>query len=245
MTSCEEIQPRLSAFVDGDLPSGERAEVASHVASCAACAGLVRDLEHMRAAARQLGPLQPPDHIWLEVAGQIRLGERPAPTVAAPRRRGPAWQWVGLAAALILVTLGAYVVVRFEQVPPAASGVPAATEQAAGSVDAVAQELTLAMQHYDKAIAGLEALARNDSGTLDPAVAATLQKNLQVVDQAIAQSRAALTADPTSEPARDSLMEALRRKVTVLEATVALINEMRQGDQAGAARVAGGGRKSL
>lgn len=242
MTGCSDFEPRLSAFVEGSLTGDEGAAVAAHVSTCAACRGLVQDLERLRTAARQLGPIPPPDHVWLEVAGQIRLGQHPAPTPATPRRHGPVWQWVGLAAALILVTVGTYVVMRLEQAPPAAPASQAAAT--AGSVDVVAQELTLAMQHYDKAIAQLEALAKNDSGQLDPAVAATLQKNLQVVDQAISESRAALASDPTSEPARDSLMEALRRKVTVLEATVALINEMRQGDQEGAARVAGGGSSS-
>ena len=58
-------------------------------------------------------------------------------------------------------------------------------------------------------------------------------------------SREALNVNPGSEPARDSLFEALRQKVGVLQATVTLMNEMRKGNQDGAARVAAGlGRKS-
>ena len=60
------------------------------------------------------------------------------------------------------------------------------------------------------------------------------------IDQAIVESRAALTNDPESQPARESLFEALRRKVGVLQATVTLMNEMRQGNQAGAAEAAAG-----
>ena len=65
-----------------------------------------------------------------------------------------------------------------------------------------------------------------------------------MIDQAIAESRAALAADPQSQPARDSLIDALRRKVGVLQTTVALMNEMRQGNQEGAARVAAGAGRS-
>jgi len=65
-----------------------------------------------------------------------------------------------------------------------------------------------------------------------------LQKNLQVIDQAIAESRAALKSEPQSAQARDSLFEALRKKVTVLQDTIALMNHMRMGDAAGAAQVA-------
>jgi hypothetical protein len=71
-----------------------------------------------------------------------------------------------------------------------------------------------------------------------------LQKNLSTIDRAIADSRAALNTNPESEPARDSLFEALRRKVGVLQATVTLMNEMRNGNQDGAARAAAGIGKS-
>ena len=79
---------------------------------------------------------------------------------------------------------------------------------------------------------------------LTPAVAAVLQKNLPVMDQAISESRAALTGDPGNQAARDSLFDMLKRKVSVLQDTVALMNEMRKGDQAGAARIAAGMGKS-
>ncbi len=71
-----------------------------------------------------------------------------------------------------------------------------------------------------------------------------LQRNIGVTDQAIAESRAAVRTQPTSEAAQASLFEALQRKVGLLRDTIALINEMRKGDQAGAAKVAGSLSKS-
>ena len=71
-----------------------------------------------------------------------------------------------------------------------------------------------------------------------------LQKNLQVIDSAISESRAALRAEPQSPAARDSLFDALRRKVGLLQDTIALMNEMRKGNAAGAAQIIEGGRKS-
>jgi hypothetical protein len=133
-----------------------------------------------------------------------------------------------------------YFVVREPAVAPGAGN---AGQHAA--VQAVADELRLAMQHYDNAIVKLEALTKTNSGAIDPVIAATLQKNLAVVDAAIAESRVAVTNNPDSESARESLFEALRRKVGVLQATVTLMNQMRQGDPAGAAESAAGlGRKS-
>jgi anti-sigma factor RsiW len=239
--TCQDATPQLSAFVDGELAADERAAVSAHLEQCASCRAVVADLARVRAAARALGPIAPPDHIWLEIAGQIRLADQPTPADVTPQttRRSTSWQWLALAAALVLTTLITYAVLRLH--PPASTSDNAA---ATGSVETVAQELSLALEHYDKAIAELEVLAKNNDGTIDPATAATLQKNLGVIDQAIAESRAALATDPQSQPAFDSLIDALRRKVGVLQTTVALMNEMRRGNQEGAARVVAGAKKS-
>ena len=93
--------------------------------------------------------------------------------------------------------------------------------------------------HYENAIQKLEALAK-DRQVLDPRVAGDLRKNLVVIDQAIGESRAALRAQPTSERAQESLFEAFRSKITLLQDTLALINEMRKGNQNEAARLAAG-----
>lgn len=240
MTICRDVEAQLSQLVDGLLPdAAAQATVREHLETCAACRGVLQDLERLRRASRALGPITPPDHVWLEVAGQVRLEDRaPAPVTyhRVPATRAVIAQWIGLAAALVLITIGAYYFVRPSTSPsPVTSG---GNVQPPATVEAVAEELNLATQHYDKAITQLEALAKSDAGTLDPAVAKTLQQNIQTIDQAIAESRTALTQDPGSEPARESLFEALRRKVVVLQATVTLMNEMRKGNQAGAAEAA-------
>ena len=118
-------------------------------------------------------------------------------------------------------------------------------------VESVEAEFRLAEQHYQNAIAKLEQAARLDQAAsgrgenaLDPETAAMLQKNLQVIDQAIAESRAALRSEPLSASARDSLFDALKRKVALLQDTIALMNEMRKGKSAGAAQIVDGLNKS-
>jgi len=238
MTICHDVQSQLSALVDGQLPERSvQATVRTHLESCAACRGVLQDLEKLRRTAAVLGPMSPPDHVWLEVAGQMHL--KPALPVEAPRelpRRAALVQWLGLAAAMLLITTGVYFVGI--QTPPGAGSVAGGNAQTPGTVEAVAQELSMATEHYEKAIAQLETLAQSDGSTLDASVASTLRQSIKTIDQAIVESRTALTQDPGSEPARDSLFEALRRKVVVLQATVSLMNEMRKGNQAGAAQAA-------
>jgi anti-sigma factor RsiW len=243
MMTCHEAQPRLSEFADGTLPDAERQQVDEHLATCAACRGLLQDLQRISRAAGSLGPIAPPDHVWLQVAGQTRL-DRGQARAALPRagRRAELGQWVGLAAALVLVTIGAYYFVR---TPPAPAPQTAGNVPATGSVEAIAEELGLAAQHYERAIAELEALAQSNSDALDAEMAETLQQNIRTVNAAIEESRSALVQNPGSEPARESLFEALRRKVVVLQATVNLMNEMRKGNQVGAVEAAAAfGKKS-
>jgi hypothetical protein len=44
-------------------------------------------------------------------------------------------------------------------------------------------------------------------------------------------------SEPTSVTARETLFEALRQKVTLLQDTIAVINEMRKGNNAAAAQL--------
>ena len=243
--TCPHVQRLLSDFLDGSLEPNERAAVRAHLSSCEACRTVHADLLRLRAAARTLGPGEPPDHVWLEIAGRIRLQEAPVavspgaapvrgPTPRQPRSDRRAGQWLGLAAALLLLTLGLYwMESRTPSEPTEMAGAPAGAESATG-------QLNLALEEYERAISELESLAASGQSTIDPALAETIQNSLGAIDQAIADSRTALVTNPESEPARATLFDALSRKISTLQTTVSLINEMRQGDQEGAARVAQG-----
>jgi hypothetical protein len=95
----------------------------------------------------------------------------------------------------------------------------------------VVNELELAEKHYVNAIVGLEQIVQkeNQEQTLDPQVMAILNDNLELIEQAIGESRAAAQEDPESIVARESLLGALRNKLTLLQNTILLINEVRQG----------------
>jgi len=249
---CHRFRALLSLLVDDDVDGRDQTALMSHLDGCLDCRGLLEDLRRVRAIAGTLDPMTPPGHVWLEIAGQVRLDDSAPPTeravVAGAPSRSAKWQWLGLAAALVLVTVGAYLLQGGPQ--PALPSTASTSSDGAGnvarngSVEAVKDELTLAVQHYQKAIAELEAMARTESAGLDTDTALVVQRNLGTIDQAIAESQTALTDDPASPSARDSLFEALRQKVTVLQATVSLINQMRQGDSAGVARTAGRGKQS-
>jgi len=218
----------LNDYADNTLAASARADVDAHVASCGECRLMVEGLREVQAAARGLAPLSPRPEAWRRIEREMR-----ATRVA---RRPARWTWLAAAAALVLATfMGVKLADRLRR--PAADATASREVATAQSVEA---ELLQAEQHYQNAIAGLEKIANSEKGSLDPQTASTLEKNLTVIDQAISESRAALRSQPSSEPAQASLLESFKSKIALLQNTVALINEMRKGDNAGAASVVSG-----
>jgi anti-sigma factor RsiW len=246
----------LNELVDGTLGPAERTEVERHLESCAECRTIV---DGLRAVGRAIGSLklrEPPARTWSRVERAIRLdiearavdeGARGVqPSDLEPRRApkhltGSRVMWLGLAAAAVIV-LAASLTLRLAPFGSHAGPAQQVAPQTAPGTDAqsVEAELRQASEHYEKAIKGLEQIANAEQGALDPRTAATLQKNLAVIDQAITESREALHTQPNSEPAQQSLIDNFKTKITLLQDTVALINEMRKGNEAGAARIVSG-----
>jgi anti-sigma factor RsiW len=239
----------LTDYVDDALTGAERAEVERHLEACTACRALVDDQRDVRRVAGELDPRDAPVRAWPRIARAIKLeadareAAQHAPGAVAargPRALRSAWApWLAAAAALVLAT---YVGLRVRPATTSTSTAPGGSASAASgpSAQAIEAELRAAEQHYENAITGLEQITKSEQSDLDPNTAATLQKNLAVIDQAISESRAALRAQPASEPAQQSLMDAFKTKIALLQDTVALINEMRKGSDADAARIGSG-----
>jgi putative zinc finger protein len=252
----------INDFVDGTGDPLEQRTVEQHLATCMACRQLVEDLREIRHETAALELREPPVRVWVRIERAITLERRrtspeagalsPAPQGSRTSDTGAAdgarltgwldrttWRWLAAAAAIVLATV---VGIRFVPGRDQPGSLPnrVDTTSAGDAAQAIESELRLAEAHYEKAIKGLEQIASTDQGALDPATAATLQKNLAVIDQAISESRAAVRSQPANEPAQQSLVENFKTKIGLLQDTVALINEMRKGNEAGAARIVSG-----
>jgi len=236
----------INDYVDGTSDPFERNAVETHLAACEACRLLVDDLREIKRATGTMELRQPPVRAWGRIERAIKL-EQAEKKGSFPLFGGSDWRkrvttpyWLAAAAALLLA---AFVGLRYLPGRGQAGNGAADVETSASAIraaDAIESELRLAESHYENAIKGLEAAAKSDEDALDPSTAATLQKNLAVIDQAISESRAAMRAQPASEPAKQSLIENFKTKIALLQDTVALINEMRKGNEAGAARIVSG-----
>jgi anti-sigma factor RsiW len=236
--ACPQYLNSIHEAVDGTIGSIRRAELELHVDTCDACRALLADLQRIHDAAAALPVLEAPARTWLQIAGRLRQEGRIA---AAPALAGSTRSygvWLAAAAAVILVVASAMLVIpRFTRAPApqtaAAPGNPADSR----TVETVQNQVDAAQQQFEQAIAELEKVAKANQQALDPATSATIDKNLGIIDQAIAENRAAVSAEPASVAARETLFQALRSKVALLQDTITLINEMRKGNNAAAAQL--------
>ena len=204
---------RLSAYLDLELPAAERAALEAHLAGCAACRGTLDELQRVVAQARGLEDRPPTHDLWTGVARRIR----PEP-VRRPARRFAFSMPQLLAASIALIMLSSGAVwlslrsgtkVQVAQTP--ATVVPT---NVAWSSD----------PQYDAAIAQLRAAldAGRHTGRLDSTTVRVLERNLGVIDTAIAQARRALAADPGSAYLNHHLADTMQRKLELLRQATAL-----------------------
>ncbi|HET7220432.1 MAG TPA: zf-HC2 domain-containing protein [Vicinamibacterales bacterium] len=234
----------IQDLVDGTLGRFRAAELQQHVDACDECRALLRDLEKIRDAAQSLDALAPPNHVWLQIAGRLRqegrVAARPAPEPSGRHQ----YVWLAIAAALVLA-VGASLFVLIPRQTATPGSVAQGNAAASDTVQSGVEDLRKAEQLLQSGVAKLKEGLGSEEQALPTAVTATLDSNLQILDQAIAESSSALQTDPQNVAARNSLFDALQRKISLLQDTVALMNEMRKGNAAGVAQVVeGSGNKS-
>lgn len=239
--ACEKYLNSIHERVDGTIGSIRRAELEMHLGECEACRALLDDLQRIHDAAAALPVLDAPDRAWLQIAGRLRMEGRirEVAPAARPSRRAYA-AWLAIAAALVIAAGSAVLLLVPRRAPEpvrtAATGTPGGAAVETSPDDAV-NAVDAAQAQFEKAIADLEKVAKANQQTLDPGTSATIEKNLGILDQAIAENRAVVKAEPASVAARETLFDTLRQKVSLLQDTISLINEMRRGSNAGAAQL--------
>lgn len=194
--SCDDCLEHLDDWLDGALDADTSARVAEHVASCDECHQIAEDAKFLRPlVAEWPKEVEPPRDLWPEVRAAI--APAPAHRWQAPRALA--------AAAFLLVALGSGAVgywLRDVPAPLAASAPPIDVARFESQVGTASAELAAAVE------------ARRDE--LDPETYATVQRNLAIIDAAIAETRRALEQDPDDRRAADALVAAHQQKIRML-----------------------------
>lgn len=207
--NCEFVRDRLDAYAAGTLESSGRDAVRAHLDSCAECAA---DLEAARflaphtAALPREAPADPA--LWAGVESRLTSHSRFRPRTA---------HILALAAALLLA-MGAGWWLR---------GL-ATRDSRLASETRVTRSETLP---YEVEVASLRA-AMSDleqalvtEGRLPAPLSESFKRDLRILEDAITEASAALTADPTNEVVRELYRAAFRRKLDVLRRAAAVYVE--------------------
>lgn len=212
---------KLSDYLDGELPAGERQALETHLATCAACGHTLDELRRVVARAAALDDRPPAADLWAGVAQ--RIGVRVTPAVVdlgERRRRRFAFTVPQLAAAAVVLIsasgAGVWMAMRGDTAAPAVS------QPVPGSPTARPISWFDSTAAYDASVAQLQRALEQGRDRLDTATVRVLEANLAIIDRAIAQARAALAADPRSTYLSLHLAQTMRTKLELLRRAQAI-----------------------
>jgi hypothetical protein len=218
--TCQELDDRLDAWVDGTLPDAERREVETHLAGCPGCRAEERQLRQLLAHAAALPrSVSPPRDLWPGISQRIERG------------RAWSWPWIGswspvlaVAAAVVVAILA--VVLRQPAPTPAHTVVlpsPAAGGYEVHPATVQMDPVLVAMERdYQIAAGALLAALQERKDELEPETLASVERNLAVIDEALAEVHRALEKDPSSPELNRMLVSTHRKRVDVLRKMVKL-----------------------
>jgi anti-sigma factor RsiW len=219
--TCTEVDDRLDDYLDGTLDEAAFQELELHLHGCDACREQERRLRSLLAQAAALPrELAPARDLWPDI--EKRLGRRTALSFSGARGVRRAWLAGALAAAAALVVASG-LALRGGGVPalPGASTGPGGVPSRAGLSTEPAQVLEAEREYAQAASVLLAALdARRER--FSPETLVAVERDLRVIDQALADIRVALEKDPGSGALNHLLASTHQRKVKVLQQVVKL-----------------------
>lgn len=203
-------------MADDSLPGARRALIEQHALECPACASDVARLRTLISTARaDLPALHSSDDAWPAIRARIERGKVvELPGVDGPRRRWSLaafgrrqwWTTIGLSAATILILGTSYRAAR-----------PVASDSVAVRIgDRVVRNAVDSAASTERQIAVLLDELELRRSMLRPESAAAIDADLDVVNKAIGELRAALARDPNNSALRQLLASANRQKLDLL-----------------------------
>lgn len=221
----------LQRFAERSATGADPGALRAHLRTCDRCRREVAEIRALRRAAAGLPrEIDPPRDLWPEVEARVRAGpEAGRGAGGRPLTLRRAAPWLAAAAALI-VAVTAGTTLWLTDGPSAASDGPVAAVDGpsplTGGTAARPAGLTHVEAGYAPAVERLSALLEAREGELPPATRAALERNLEVVDAAIAEAESALVNEPSSPERVRALDRSYQRKVEMLQRSVRLTSQL-------------------
>jgi len=218
MISCDHAQTLVSERLDGALSDTQRAQLDAHLDACADCRAVAADLEKLHADAAGLPLMTPSRDLWAGIEARL---DAKVVSIHAQRTfqlRFTGRQLAAAAAVLMAVTAGGTWFVTTRNAGLAPSAIVPSTART--ELVSVANEKGVAA--YQGEIAKLKDIIEQRRNELDPKTVAILEKNLKLIDTAIAECQAALAANPASAFLAEQLNRTYDTKLDLLRSAALL-----------------------
>jgi anti-sigma factor RsiW len=215
---------KLSEYLDGTLSGDDVKELEGHLPLCADCRDVAQDLEQIVAEAKALPLIPPSDDLWLGIAARIRdPHEHGAPSYSESTddSRGSFWglrfsfslpQLAAAGITLALVVGGlSWWTARNTEFSPSHMAF-----DGSASSESVLAASSRAYVEFAQEVSSLKRILVEDSDKLDPETARVIEKNLKIIEEAIAQSRLALENDPANAYVQEHLVATMGGKIKML-----------------------------
>jgi anti-sigma factor RsiW len=211
---------QLNDFVDDLLVAPERTAVETHVEACASCRTRAAALRELQAALRTLPrEIAPPASLLAAIHAGIddaahadrAVGRGGAP-VHRPWHARPA---LLAAAAVVLVAVSSTTTALLLRGGADGAAVTGAVDTSAAATARLVAAHPLE-RSYEDAITQLEHEITTQGSALAPETRRVVEHNLEIIDRALTEARAALRADPSNAALADLLRSGYERKLDVL-----------------------------
>lgn len=206
-TALHLTEDELHDAADGTHPPADTSRAARHLMYCARCRTDVDRIRELLALAATLPrSVDPPTDLWPDIQARIRARTgRAAPAAStAPRSRWDAFvrdrRWLAAAAVLLIVASSMLTALFLDRTTPLTAERPDSVgpAQRAPAVRTVSDD-------YDRLDQELTTLLAAQRDKLQPETIAKVERNLAIIDQAIAEIRQALIEDPGNDALRQLL----------------------------------------
>ena len=216
----------LNDFVDGSIAPTARAEVAAHVETCPICRDMAARIRDLVGDASSLPPsMDAPREAWSVIAARIddakvvALGRVPGGVSDAHASFAKRQRWIRMAAAAVmLVAISSSVTMMVMQNvgDPVVAGtrIPASVPNT--TLAALPAEVAAVERTYLSTVDDLVGVLNDPANKFAPGTISAVQRSLKVIDDAIAEARQALLADPASNVLREILSNSYAQKVDLL-----------------------------
>src|SRR5687767_1671656 len=82
---CDDVRPRLTGYLDGDLDADRGTVIRGHLRTCEACRNVAERESTLRDGLRSLPTLDPPPTMWSNIQSQLAAAE-------VEESQRPAWK---------------------------------------------------------------------------------------------------------------------------------------------------------